>query len=65
MRAAGRRWPRRVKVLDWVAYSAGHRDWFWGDGLHLAAARGAGASRDCWGAAFDWSSPAARVTARR
>lgn len=35
MREAGRRWPNRVRVIDWVARSAGHSDWFWGDGLHL------------------------------
>ena len=35
IRAAGRRWPRRVKVVDWVAHSASHRRWFWSDGLHL------------------------------
>jgi hypothetical protein len=35
IRAAGRRWPGRVRVIDWVAHSAGHRDWFWSDGLHL------------------------------
>lgn len=40
IRAAGRRWPGRVRVADWVAHSAGHRDWFWSDGLHLRA-RGA------------------------
>jgi hypothetical protein len=40
IRAAGRRWPQRVRVVDWVAHSAGHRDWFWSDGLHLKA-RGA------------------------
>jgi hypothetical protein len=40
IRAAGRRWPGRVTVADWVAHSAGHRDWFWSDGLHLRA-RGA------------------------
>jgi hypothetical protein len=40
IRAAGRRWPQRVKVVDWVAHSAGHHDWFWSDGLHLKA-RGA------------------------
>ena len=34
IRAVGRRWPRRVKVLDWVSHSAGHSDWFWSDGLH-------------------------------
>jgi hypothetical protein len=35
IRAAGRRWPRRVKVVDWVVHSASHRGWFWSDGLHL------------------------------
>jgi hypothetical protein len=35
MRAAARRWPRRVRLIDWVARSAGHGDWFWSDGLHL------------------------------
>ncbi len=37
MRAAGRRWPNRVRVIDWVARSAGHGDWFYSDGLHLTA----------------------------
>jgi hypothetical protein len=40
IRAAGRRWPRRVRVVDWVAHSAGHGDWFWSDGLHLTARGG-------------------------
>jgi hypothetical protein len=35
MREAGRRWPNRVRVIDWVARSAGHSDWFYSDGLHL------------------------------
>jgi hypothetical protein len=35
IRAAGRRWPRRVKVVDWVTHSAGRRAWFGSDGLHL------------------------------
>jgi hypothetical protein len=35
MRQAGRRWPNRVRVIDWVARSAGHSDWFYSDGLHL------------------------------
>jgi hypothetical protein len=35
MRAASRRWPRRVRLIDWVARSAGRWDWFWSDGLHL------------------------------
>ena len=35
MREAGRRWPNRVRLVDWVARSAGHSDWFYSDGLHL------------------------------
>src|SRR5215211_3380961 len=35
IRNAGQRDPRRVKVLDWVHYSAGHSSWFQPDGLHL------------------------------
>jgi hypothetical protein len=35
IRNAGRRDPERVKVLDWVHYSAGHSNWFQPDGLHL------------------------------
>jgi hypothetical protein len=35
IRNAGQRDPRRVKVLDWVHYSAGHTSWFQPDGLHL------------------------------
>jgi hypothetical protein len=38
VRNAGRRDPRRVKVLDWVRYSAGHSSWFQPDGLHLTFA---------------------------
>jgi hypothetical protein len=38
IRAAGRRRPRRVKVLDWVAYAAGHGGWTYSDGIHLAPA---------------------------
>jgi hypothetical protein len=36
VRAEGRRHPERVRVLDWVAYSAGHSDWFEPDGLHVS-----------------------------
>ncbi len=36
IRAAGRRWPRRVRILDWVREHAGHPGWFSGDGLHLS-----------------------------
>jgi hypothetical protein len=35
IRNAGQHDPVRVKVLDWVHYSAGHDDWFQPDGLHL------------------------------
>src|SRR3954447_7441901 len=35
IRNAGQRDPVRVKVLDWVRYSAGHDSWFQPDGLHL------------------------------
>jgi len=35
IRNAGQRDPTRVKVLDWVHYSAGHDSWFQPDGLHL------------------------------
>lgn len=37
IRAAGRRWPKRVRVFDWVSRSAGRRgSYFSGDGLHLS-----------------------------
>ncbi|HEX8207790.1 MAG TPA: hypothetical protein VF587_17120 [Solirubrobacteraceae bacterium] len=36
MRRAARRFPRRVRVLDWVRVSRGHGGWFSGDGLHLS-----------------------------
>ncbi len=45
IRAAGRRWSTRVKVLDWVRYSAAHSSWFGGDGLHLTPAGTAGFTR--------------------
>ncbi len=35
VRTAAKRHPRRAVLLDWVAYSAGHSDWFQPDGLHL------------------------------
>ena len=34
VRVEGRRHPQRIRVLDWVAYSAGHPGWFEPDGLH-------------------------------
>jgi hypothetical protein len=38
IRSAGRRWPRRVKVLDWVRAYHGHREYFSepSPGLHLS-----------------------------
>lgn len=35
VRATVKRHPKRSVLLDWVAYSAGHGDWFQPDGLHL------------------------------
>ncbi len=42
VRAAGRRHPRRIMVLDWVRVSAARSGWFAADGIHLgvAGARG-------------------------
>jgi hypothetical protein len=45
VRRAGRRWPERVVALDWVRYSAGHPEWFGGDGLHLGPGGAAGLAR--------------------
>jgi hypothetical protein len=38
VRAEARRHPTRVRVLDWVNYSAGHPDWLEPDGLHVSPA---------------------------
>jgi hypothetical protein len=35
MRAAARRHPERVLLIDWVRYSAPHGGWFGEDGLHV------------------------------
>lgn len=35
VRTAAKRHPRRSVLLDWVAYSDGHPDWFQPDGVHL------------------------------
>ncbi len=35
VRAAVKRHPKRSVLLDWVAYSSGHGDWFQPDNLHL------------------------------
>lgn len=38
VRQARRRYPERVKVLDWPRHSAGRGGWFSGDGLHMSHA---------------------------
>lgn len=35
LRAAARKHPRAIKLVDWFAYSQGHPDWFYSDGTHL------------------------------
>lgn len=35
MRRSARERPARVRLIDWVARSAGHGGWFAGDGLHV------------------------------
>jgi hypothetical protein len=59
MRAAGRRWKLRVKVLDWVARSAG-RSWTW-DGMHLRP-EGAAAYARLLSRAFGWPIPRLEMT---
>lgn len=61
MRAAGRRWPKRVKVVDWAARSAGRSDWVWSDGLHLQPA-GARALARLMSVAFAWPLPGVEAT---
>jgi hypothetical protein len=61
MRAAGRRWKRRVKVLDWVARSAG-KGWSW-DGMHLTPT-GARAYARLLGEAFSWPIPSIEMALR-
>jgi hypothetical protein len=62
MRAAGRRWRLRVKVLDWVAHSAG-RGWTW-DGMHLRP-EGAVAYARLLSQAFDWPLPRLEMSTQR
>jgi hypothetical protein len=56
MRAAGRRHPGRVVVLDWVAYTGGHSGWFASDGLHLGPG-GAGALARLLRTALPYANP--------
>jgi hypothetical protein len=62
IRAAGRRWPTRVKLLDWVAYSTG-QSWTW-DGMHLKP-QGAAAFARLLSRAFTWPVPGLEMTAER
>lgn len=62
IRAAGRRWKLRVKVLDWVARSAGH-SWTW-DGMHLTP-EGARAYARLLSTAFTWPVPRLEMTLRK
>jgi hypothetical protein len=62
MRAAGRRWRLRVKVLDWVRASAGH-SWTW-DGMHLTPA-GATAYARLLSRALKWPLPHLELTVTR
>jgi hypothetical protein len=54
IRAAGRRWPARVKVLPWAGRSRG-KPWTW-DGLHLTPAGARGFAR-LLSNAFEWELP--------
>jgi hypothetical protein len=45
IRAAGRRFPDRIRVLDWVRFSAGEGGWFAGDGIHLGPSGARGLAR--------------------
>ncbi len=45
VRAAVQRHPKRAVLLDWVAYSNGHSDWFQPDNLHLTFDGAAGLAR--------------------
>ena len=58
IRAAGRRWPARVKVLDWAARSTG-KAWTW-DGLHLTPA-GARGFASLLRTAYGWELPGTRA----
>jgi len=40
-----RKHPGRIRLLDWVRYSAGHPDWFQPDGLHLTLSGAAAFTR--------------------
>ena len=56
LHAAHRRHPHRVRVLDWPSFSAGHDDWFYGDGTHLRPVGARGYAR-LLATALRWISP--------
>jgi hypothetical protein len=62
IRAAGRHWRLRVKVLDWVAYSSGHA-WTW-DGMHLRP-KGAVAYARLLSRAFRWPIPTLEMSVQK
>jgi hypothetical protein len=43
LREAPARWPT-AQVVDWYGHSAGHGDWFQGDGTHFRTSSGPGAN---------------------
>jgi hypothetical protein len=43
LRDAAARYPS-VRIVDWYSYSAGHGDWFQGDGTHFKTSSGPGAN---------------------
>jgi len=45
IRSAAKRHRGRIKLLDWVSYSARHGNWFAGDGLHLSLSGAKGFTR--------------------
>jgi hypothetical protein len=55
-RVEARRHKKRVRLLDWVHYSAGHGGWFQPDGLHLTTA-GAQAFTGFLKTALKWAYP--------
>jgi hypothetical protein len=55
-RDEARKHANRTKLLDWVAYSAAHPDWFQPDGLHLTDV-GAQAFARFLGRAMKWAYP--------
>lgn len=63
---AGRRFPGRVRVLDWVSLSTGHPGWFAADGVHLGSQAGVRAyTRLIESAALSPASAPAPTAARR